>query len=116
MTVGVPGAGIGGLFYLGSALLLPFRTAWRRLRGEPVAWGPVWREAGLAAAILVAIWAAGWLIGLWAGPEARVLIPGMRGRIVGSTAAMASAALYTSLLTLGLVLALVQIARVLLRK
>lgn len=116
MTVGVPGAGIGGLFYLASALTLPVRAALRSLRGEPVAWGSVWRQAALAAAMLIAIWAAGWLIGLWAGPQARILLPGVGGRLVRSTTALASAAMYTSLLTLGAVLLVVQVARFLARR
>lgn len=116
MTVGIPGAGIGGLFYLASALTLPFRATLRRLRGEPVAWGPVWRQCGLAIGILIAIWAAGWLIGLWAGPGARILLPGVGGRLVRTTAALASAAIYTSLATLAAVLLVVQLARLVVRK
>jgi len=116
MTVGVPGAGIGGLFYLASAFTLPVRAALRWLRGEPVAWRPIWRQAALAVAILLAIWAAGWLIGLWAGPQARLLLPGLGGNLVRSTAAIASAAMYTSILTLVAVLLAVQVARLVIRR
>ena len=64
MTVGLPGAGIGGLFYLASTLLLPARSIVRRLRGRPDAAS----SRGQALIILFALgiigtlWLAGWLL------------------------------------------------------
>ena len=114
MTVGVPGAGIGGLFYLASALVLPLRAGVRAVRGEPVAWGPVVRQWLLAVSVLVAIWFAGWLIGLWAAPELRLAAGrGIAATIMRSTGIMAGAMLYASVATLTLILLLVQIASLL---
>jgi hypothetical protein len=111
MTVGAPGAGIGGLFYLASAIVLPLRAGLRAVRGEPVAWGPVVRQWLLAVSVLVAIWFAGWLIGLWAGPElARAGGTGVAAAIMRSTGIMAGALLYAGVATLTLVLLLVQVA------
>jgi hypothetical protein len=111
MTVGAPGAGIGGLFYLASAIVLPLRAGLRAVRGEPVAWGPVARQWLLAVSVVVAIWFAGWLIGLWAGPElVRAGGKGVAAAIMRSTGIMAGALLYASVATLTLVLLLVQIA------
>ena len=66
MTAGIPGAGIGGLFYLGSTVLLPVRNLVRRLRGRtPTA---RWREQAfmmlLTAGILGALWMTGRLLTL----------------------------------------------------
>ena len=64
MTVGLPGAGIGGLFYLASTLLLPARSLVRRLRGRPDA--GTWRGHALlvllALGIIGSLWLAGWLL------------------------------------------------------
>jgi hypothetical protein len=62
MTAGLPGTGIGGLFYLVSALLMPFVTLVRALRGRPVAPGEAFRQAGVAVGILVAMWITGALL------------------------------------------------------
>ena len=114
MTVGVPGAGIGGLFYLASALALPLRAGVRAVRGEPVAWGAVVRQWLLAVTVLAAIWFAGWLIGLWAGPDlVRAGASGVAAAILRTTGIMAGAILYASVATLTLILLLVQIASLL---
>ncbi len=34
MTVGIPRAGIGGLFYLASALWMPVQESWNAVRGK----------------------------------------------------------------------------------
>ena len=64
MTVGLPGAGIGGLFYLASTLLLPVRSLVRRLRGRPDAGS--WRGHShlvlLALGIIGGLWLAGYLL------------------------------------------------------
>ena len=66
MTAGLPGAGIGGLFYLLGALLTPVWETVRALRddGSPRRWGLVLRHFLLATSILCGIWLTGWLIGL----------------------------------------------------
>ena len=59
MTAGVPGTGIGGLFYLAAAAWLPVRAALRRLGGAPVTWRSALVPAGLALGILAGIWITG---------------------------------------------------------
>ena len=119
MVTGLPGAGIGGLFYLGSALWLPVRGAWRRLRGGALPWEPALRSAGIAIGILVAIWLAGVMIGLWAGPifqPVTVLAGRGPGSVGGTTNLLATLTLALSLGTLALVLLMVQVARVVVRR
>ena len=116
MTVGTPGAGIGGLFYLASAIVLPVRALLRQMKGERVAWGGVARQWTLAVGVLAAIWLAGWLIGLWAGPTPMVAGRGMAGAMLRSTGVLATAMLYASIGTLILVLLLVQAAIRLVRR
>lgn len=64
MTVGLPGAGIGGLFYLASTLLLPVRSLTRRLRGrpDPISRRQLTHSVLLAGGIIGALWVAGWLL------------------------------------------------------
>ena len=66
MTAGLPGAGIGGIFYVLAALLAP---AWETVRalcddGLPRQWRLVLRHFLLAALILFGMWLTGWLIGV----------------------------------------------------
>ena len=65
MVAGLPGAGLGGLFYLASALLMPFRAlrkSWRDEREGRMA--EVRQQVLIAATILGAIWLTGWILGL----------------------------------------------------
>lgn len=66
MTAGLPSAGIGGLFYLGSAMLLPFRSAWRRLRGTPdrVSMRTIVESMAIAFGMLGGMWVAGWVLAM----------------------------------------------------
>ena len=68
MNVGMPGTGIGGMFYLVSALATPLSEAYRRVRGGVTGagtggWRPVAGQTALAGAILAGMWATGWLLG-----------------------------------------------------
>ena len=66
MTPGVPGAGIGGLFYLASTLLLPFRSLVRRLRGQPdsLTARQAVHSIAIASGVITGLWATGWVIAL----------------------------------------------------
>jgi tetratricopeptide (TPR) repeat protein len=65
MTVGMPGTGIGGMFYLLSALAMPLSEAYRWLRGHASGgWRVVAAQTSLAAGILAGMWVTGWLLGL----------------------------------------------------
>lgn len=73
MTPGMPGAGIGGIFYLLSAVVMPFRELYRTARGRSsrARWLGVARQAGIALTIGTSVWATGWLLGfLLAEPAA----------------------------------------------
>ena len=112
MTPGVPGAGIGGLFYLASTLLLPFRSLARRLRGQPDSLTA--RQAmytlAIAGGVIAALVATGWVLALLVPAEVlRVASAGsgsVRARTVLPVATFA-----TAVGTLLTVLAAVEIAR-----
>src|SRR5262245_16061919 len=65
MTVGIPGVGFGGIFYLIGALFMPISEAVKTVRGESNLgrWGVVATQWSLAAGILVALWGTGWVLG-----------------------------------------------------
>ncbi len=113
MTAGIPGAGIGGLFYLASTILLPARNLVRRLRGCPETAG--WRDQAfivcLTAGILGALWATGWLLA--AVVPHQVLTRGgfpnlSAGRVAASVIPLATFAIAVA--TLALVLLSVEVA------
>ena len=64
MNVGLPGTGIGGLFYLLMALFMPVAELFHTFRGRSTLhrWRLVLRQANLAAGILFGLAATGWLI------------------------------------------------------
>jgi tetratricopeptide (TPR) repeat protein len=64
VTVGIPGAGIGGLFYLLSALWMPFREAWRILQGDSSSKSrrTVKRQVSIAVAVIVSMSVTVWLL------------------------------------------------------
>jgi tetratricopeptide (TPR) repeat protein len=65
VNAGLPGTGIGGIFYLVSALAMPLREAYRRVRGRKVGnWRVVGAQLAIAGGILGAMWVTGWLLGL----------------------------------------------------
>src|SRR5438128_10609366 len=67
VNAGRPGTGIGGIFYLASALAMPFREAYRRVRGRSPGggnWRAVAAQLAIASGILGAMWVTGWLLGL----------------------------------------------------
>jgi hypothetical protein len=114
MTAGVPGTGLGGLFYILAALFLPVRGAIRKLRRQNVSWNVIARLSGLAVGVFVGIWAMGWLLGLLFVPAA-----GTFGAATGATAQMRAtsrnvlrwATVAAGFATLSLVLLAVQVAR-----
>lgn len=65
MTVGLPGAGIGGLFYLLAGLLMPVREGWLTITGRSsrARWRAVLHQFSIAGGIAGGTWASGWLLG-----------------------------------------------------
>lgn len=62
MNVGLPGTGLGGLFYLSAALCMPLVALARMVFGrrDHARWRCALRQAGLALAILASLWATAW--------------------------------------------------------
>lgn len=58
MSAGLPGLGLGGLFFILSALIAPLFELWRLARGRSsiAAWRAVGRQLGQAAAMIAAIY------------------------------------------------------------
>jgi hypothetical protein len=117
MTPGIPGSGIGGLFYVCCALVLTVRDGWRRVRGQPRIGESrdVAQLALLAVGIGLGIWIAGWLVGLIIAPDlAHTSRPGARalfGNNVQVQNALRVAALVVGAGTLALVMLGVELTR-----
>ena len=63
MNPGLPGAGIGGLYYILSALWMPICELWRRREGHaPGRWPLVAQQFGIAVGIIVAMSGAFWAL------------------------------------------------------
>ena len=74
MTAGLPGTGIGGMFYLISALATPLWEAYLRVRGRRSrGWRVVIAQTAIAGGILAGLWATGWLLGLALSASRRIL-------------------------------------------
>jgi len=87
VTVGLPGTGIGGMFYLLSALAMPFREAYGRARGHGTSggWRVVAGQLGIAGGIIAGLWATGWFLGAAlaaARPVIPLLGPGHAGNVL----------------------------------
>lgn len=113
MAPGLPGVGIGGIFYLISAIALPLRSLWRRARGVPDTLKK--RELVLhlliAAGIIAGIGAAGWLLAL-ALPGGIATAAGGPGAGAWPTrSVLRGATIAAGFITLALVLAGVEISR-----
>jgi tetratricopeptide (TPR) repeat protein len=123
MTVGLPGAGIGGIFYLLSALWMPFHAAGHRMlraaglvdddddRRDPP-WNLIWRQFATALAIIASLWVTGWALAalLISHPTA---LGQMQTSEIGKRLpnVLRVGAVIVSVGTLAVVLAIVQIAR-----
>jgi hypothetical protein len=119
MTVGLPGVGLGGIFYLLSAALMPVRELVRAVRRErPSRWSLVLRQTAMTAGILGALWLTGWMLGLVIATSPTALVASGHTAVRSSNVhnALRVGALVLSLGTLLLVLASVQIARLLVRR
>lgn len=65
MTAGLPGTGIGGFFYLISALVMPVHELVFLVRGRSSLsrWRVVARQTAIAVGIIAGIWVMGWFLG-----------------------------------------------------
>lgn len=109
MVVGVPGTGIGGLFYLIAACSMPFVECWRWLRGERTPSGMRWGfiagqlalMGGIVAAMTLQAVAAKRLFTWWAANTGDAEMARNLGMLVkqhtGATAGFATFASVTML-------------------
>jgi tetratricopeptide (TPR) repeat protein len=118
MTVGIPGAGIGGLFYLLNAFFMPVRELWRLAQGQSSAESRrvVLRQFLIASGIVAAMWGTAALIATIAAQPILAPFTGVHsaGGAKGSDLPqlLSYSALYLGLATLALVLLGVQVLRV----
>jgi hypothetical protein len=65
MNAGLPGTGIGGIFYLLSALWMPFHELYKTFRNkrQPQRLRLILVQSGMALGIIAGIWLTGWLLG-----------------------------------------------------
>jgi hypothetical protein len=80
MNPGMPGTGIGGLFYIAGALWAPVDAMFLCATGRrtEVRWRLVARQSSIALGILAALWLAGWGLGYLLTSGAAVFV-GMIG-------------------------------------
>ncbi len=118
MTVGVPGTGIGGIFYILAALLAPIRSLLRRRNSLRAERGILTRLFLLGLGVVLGIFVTGWVLGFLIGPVASAAAAaGTRGFSRPEIQNVVRwAALFASVLMLGLVLLAVQLAQLIVRK
>ena len=112
MNAGLPGTGIGGLFYLVTALLMPAVEMVRTLRGRSsvARWRIVLRQVTLALGVLGGLWATAWFLKHLLPHQALVSLKTTNDRtakLFGATPTILTFA------TLGGVLAVVEFVRLL---
>jgi hypothetical protein len=113
MTAGLPGAGIGGLFYLAATITLPFRSLWRRVRGrtDSIPWRHQVHNVAMAAGIIAGLWVAGWLLGFVVPDEMLNPATASAARTGVSLRTVIPAATFAAAIgTLAVVLAAVEVA------
>jgi hypothetical protein len=114
MSVGLPGTGVGGLFYLLSALAMPVRELVRAARGRscPRSRLLAARQGAIGAGVAGGIWVTGWLIGvmLKRSPVVREAVYGIRDLAAGSSNVVKMASVLLAFTTLVLVIGGVEIA------
>jgi MFS family permease len=119
MSVGIPGTGIGGLFYLISGLLIPAReilaSATKKPR-RPKAWSLIVRQTLMVIGILAGIWLTGWILGFLVTEPARAAGPDGSFPAAKTRNLWGTAAVLAGVATLGAVLLAVESARFLLRR
>ena len=89
MNAGLPGTGLGGLFYILGALWMPFDAAYEHMRGRKTEnWPVIARQAGIALGVIAALWLTGWAVGYMVALAPASTLPG--SQIGGSAGAEVS--------------------------
>ncbi|MEI7436606.1 MAG: hypothetical protein WCL16_07355 [bacterium] len=117
MIAGIPGTGIGGIYYILLALLMPVHEAcltvvgcssWRR-------WGVVGLQMVNALGILGSIYGMGWLLAQGVNALRLNLFAGQSASYLHLTNVVAATSAYMAILTLGIVLLVVYTLRLFVR-
>lgn len=115
---GVPGTGLGGIFYVLLVLWMIVRESWLAIRGRTrrSRWKTIARLGGFSTAILTLLWLEGWLL-KWVFERFPALLPGAKFRLTAEAAAAADAIAPTlslaPLAILGLLMLALHLARLL---
>ena len=120
MIAGLPGTGIGGVFYIVSALYMPVHRALRGGGHAGRTWGRVFAQSGIALGILSALFLTGWALGLLIPADPTIAVGAARGSAQNLLATSSfGVARWIAVIgiagLLALLLAVVEIASVLLR-
>src|SRR5437773_743978 len=76
MVAGIPGTGIGGMFYLLSVFFMPFREMAKLMRGKSNLrrWKFIMMQLGLASGIIGGFWITGWILSMVIPTKAHLFI------------------------------------------
>jgi hypothetical protein len=90
MNAGLPGTGIGGIFYLLSALWMPFHEIPKSFgkQIQPQRMRLIFVQCGIALGIIAGIWLTGWLLG-----GLRMMVEGGLALTPGTTATSTTGAM-----------------------
>jgi len=118
MTVGIPGVGFGGIFYLIGALFMPVREAVQTARGQSnlERWVAVGTQWSLAAGIIIALWGTGWVLGHVLPPVVIATTAGARRTVIAPHNLLQVSALVGSLAMLAILIVVIRVAHFVLRR
>ena len=121
MTVGIPGTGIGGIFYLLLAIAMPVRelglafrgrSSWERWRFIALQWSLIGGMLGIMAGQALAL---RWMAAQYAARFPTSQVTHDLETVVSSSSGLATTGVWVSLGMLAAILLLVQLARVAVR-
>lgn len=118
MTAGLPGTGIGGIFYLLLACYMPISELFKTLRGETSLrrWSGVALQLSFVAGICLIMWTEIWLLNhvcLWIGEQFHIASLYNDGKLLfTSTGKMAYVSVMASFFSLALVVVAVSVLRI----
>ncbi len=117
MVAGIPGTGIGGIFYLLSVFVMPVNELIKTISGKSSRkrWRFVRSQVGLGLGIVGGFWATGLILGIFINQLAISLQPKLKGSHLAIHNILQMHPLEISLLTLFFVLINVQVLEVLLK-
>lgn len=119
MIVGLPGTGIGGLFYLLMSFYMPVHELYMLCRGRSswARWRYIALNLSLVAGILASLWAtmaifkAGLALAGVDRPQGLLEAANLGAQVARDTSAFFGAAAWASVISLGVLVALVQVLR-----